>query len=797
MRPRRGVVALLGVATALTGPSVAAATDGNLYAYGSSIWATSPQFQASVLAGPVWQLQAPALSPAALGNHWEMNWGCPVAGSEIAAVRFGALRTQAPSSLAVRVTGDRRVLWEEGDVAIPQSPAGGRAYDVALPPGHCNVHLALSQVEARNQHARGYFIDNPGVLVRDVAPPSVLMRSLPGGWLGPGSGLPVEWAVTDNFGDDGVAVQRVIVAGQERWAGTPGVGDHRADVGLDGVPDGVHVVTVRAEGDGTAHGEASGTVRVDRTAPAAADLSAVATGQPGVVAAGWTASDNLSGVASSTLELNAAPDGRTGGAWIPLAATDGAGRREVATVARVPDGVHAWRVRSTDVAGNTSHADGIGPVVVDTTPPSLDLHDVPGGWVGRLDLDLTASDNLEGNLGPVAVEIDVNAAPDGSDGGEWLRRARSPGPAGRRIVPLGLGGLSSGRHVLRVVARNGGPLAETLATERRVVLRADLDRPVVSRTAFTGGRGRPLTVAWTAEDAHSGVTSATVQWRDGAAWRTLAAQRTGDGTGSVTLDVAALPAGRREMRVLIADGAGNTAARTGTVLVAHAGGGGTTTDPVARLRTARLALAVRGARVEFRRGRRTLIRRIRAGGTIVVRGRLTDRSGRGMAGSDVQAHGFRGRVVGRALTRRNGSFVLVARPRAGGRLRIGVPVAATLLPARPTADVRAEVRPRLAFAVSDTAVPAGRRVLFTGRLRPAPSDLGLGPRKGIVLEWRDPVRRSWRPVVNARIRRDGTFAIPWTYGLRGLTIPMRATVPAEVGWPLLPARSGVIRVQVR
>jgi hypothetical protein len=58
------------------------------------------------------------------------------------------------------------------------------------------------------------------------------------------------------------------------------------------------------------------------------------------------------------------------------------------------------------------------------------------------------------------------------------------------------------------------------------------------------------------------------------------------------------------------------------------------------------------------------------------------------------------------------------------------------------------------------------------------------------------VRRAWRPVVNAQIRRDGTFAIPWSFTLRGLRIPMRATVPAEVGWPLLPIRSRVITVAV-
>ncbi len=88
-------------------------------------------------------------------------------------------------------------------------------------------------------------------------------------------------------------------------------------------------------------------------------------------------------------------------------------------------------------------------------------------------------------------------------------------------------------------------------------------------------------------------------------------------------------------------------------------------------------------------------------------------------------------------------------------------------------------------------------MLFSGRLFPAPADIGLGSRKGIVLEWRDPLRRTWRPVVNARIRRDGTFAIPWAFNLRGLTIPMRVSVPTEVGWPLLPVRSGVIAVTVR
>src|SRR6185436_2024448 len=105
-------------------------------------------------------------------------------------------------------------------------------------------------------------------------------------------------------------------------------------------------------------------------------------------------------------------------------------------------------------------------------------------------------------------------------------------------------------------------------------------------------------------------------------------------------------------------------------------------------------------------------------------------------------------------------------------------------------------RPRLEFAASSRVVPAGGSVLFSGRLSPSPGALGFGSRKTVVLEWLDPLRRTWRPVVNARMRQDGTFAIPWAFNLRGLTIPVRVTVPQDVGWPVLAATSRTERVRV-
>ena len=794
MRRARALV-FAGLLGASIAPGQAGATDGNLYAYGSSVWAVNPPFTASILPGPVWQIQAPALSPAAVGNQWEMNWGCPVGGSEIAAVQWSGLRTQAASSLAFLVTGDRRPIWSEGDGAAPQSPQGGRAYDVRLPSGNCNVHLALNQTETRNQHARGYFIDNPRILVRDLTAPSVTLGALPGGWVASSTAIRVAWTASDNFGGDGVGAQRVLVGGGTRWSGSPGVGEHAADVPLSGLGDGVHTVQVRVDGDGTDGGAAAGTISVDGTAPTATGLSGA--GEPGGASVSWTPADNLSGVATSRVEINSATDGGTSGSWEPVTSGDGGGPKSaVLRGLGLGDGPHAWRVRTVDGAGNTGITTGPGRIAIDTTVPRVDVHAVPLGWVNRADIDLTVTDNLQATLGLGATEIDVNAASDGGDAGEWLRRSSASAPAGRRVVPIDLTGIENGRHVLRILAHNGGPYGASLIAEKRAVIRVDLTDPEISRATFAGGGARPTTVSWVADDVHSGVATATVQWRDGTAWRTLASEKAANGAGSVAVDTSALPEGERAMRLLVTDAAGNAATRGGTASISGTGAGSTAGDPVERFRDARLTITIERARSERRGSRPVLVRRVTIGSRVRIAGRLVDKSGRGIVGAEIQVRDQRGRLIGRGLTTARGRFSIEARPIGGGVVRVGVASGRLLLPRRAAVDLRLEVRPTVALSVSRTSVSVGEQVLFSGRLRPSPADLGLGSRKGIVLEWLDPVRHIWRPVVNARIRADGTFAIPWTFGLGGLTIPMRVVVPEEVGWPLLPVRSGVIRMRV-
>jgi hypothetical protein len=237
--------------------------------------------------------------------------------------------------------------------------------------------------------------------------------------------------------------------------------------------------------------------------------------------------------------------------------------------------------------------------------------------------------------------------------------------------------------------------------------------------------------------------------------------------------------------------------RAGTATITGSGIGSTAGDPIARLRSARVVLRAPGARRTLRAGRILLLRRMDGGRTTLVSGRLLDARGRAIVGADIQVRGHRGRVIGRGLTRRGGAFSIRVRPIAGGLVRLTVPVGRSAVVLRTTADLRLQVRPRLALAASSGSALAGEQIVFSGRIHPAPAALGLGGRKGVTLEWRDPIRRAWRPVVNAHLRADGTFAIPWSFNLLGLTIPMRVTVGAETGWPLLPVRSHIVPVTIR
>jgi hypothetical protein len=898
---------LSGALALLASAAPALGTDGNVYAYGSSIWAAGAQFSASQ-SGETWTISAPELASASIGSKWEMNWGCPVAGSEIAVVRWAALRTAAPSSLEQHVSSLGNVFWAQADAGMPQSPGGGAQYEVGLPPGICNVHLKLAQTEQRAQHARTYFIDHPGILVRDLTPPSAVIRAVTGGWIRGGMDrVRVDWSAADNFGADGIGLQGISVAGMSKWAAAPGQGDLAVEVDLGGVPDGVQDVHLDVLGDGTAMGSADAYIYVDRTAPGATGLGLSYSGTPGRANFSWTPLDATSGVAWSQVQVARAGDGGETGEWLPVLTRAGdAAQSGQVDVTGVGEGIHAWRIYTADSAGNVSAVTGPGKVVVDTSPPEVDLSPLPTGYVSVLPIDLVARDNLQGALGLGPTEIEVNTGTNGGTG-SWVPFAVERRDPGRQLFAVRLGGLADGTHPVRVRVRNGAPFANVLATERTGQIKVDLTSPDVSAAAFRASGPDALSVAFTANDRLSGISTATVQWDRGPSWETLESIPVAAGARSLSVDTSGVPGGSRRFRLLVADGAGNvatvtapqalavdhaapvvtglglehgadgwrlswtqsdaggfgacptsiqvngpgtdgawreiatvpaaagpqslllpldglapgayrvrvvacdsagssTAAETGGLLIApapapapgEARAAAAAPDPFARLRTARLDVRIDGAKVERFHGRPTLVRRLVFGERLRAHGRLTTAAGKAIRGTEIQIRGYGGRVLARTLSRRDGRFAMTARPEAGGPLVIGVPAGKEMLPARRALDIRAIVRPTVTLTASSRRAAAlGAPVIFTGRLQPAPALLGGSTHKSVVLEWRDPIRGVWRPVLNARARRDGRFRFTWRFAVRNLTIPMRVRVPAERGWPLQPALTAPIAIRVR
>ena len=110
--------------------------------------------------------------------------------------------------------------------------------------------------------------------------------------------------------------------------------------------------------------------------------------------------------------------------------------------------------------------------------------------------------------------------------------------------------------------------------------------------------------------------------------------------------------------------------------------------------------------------------------------------------------------------------------------------------------VAARLKATVTLTASSThASPRGKPLVFRGRMSSAPGS--AGGRKAIVLEWLDPFRKAWRPVVNARAKTDGSFAIRCRFQASGLTVPFRVHVPRERGWLIEPGVSKVVLVRVR
>ena len=808
-RMPRGLVLLAAAAITSVAGTAAHATDGNLYSQGQGGFSTGALATASQVNAATVQVNAAATASATAGTAWSMNWGCPVPGSEIAAVSWNALRYAAASSADLQLKANGGTVWAEGDAGMPQSPADGRTYGIGLPGGVCDLKLEIVQTEQRRQHARVWWIGGPGVVVRDVAPPTAAINSVPAAWISGGQQTArVAWQAFDNFGSDGIGSQRVSVNGEVRWAGAPGQGQMATDVPLDGLADGVHRVHLDVDGDGTAGAGGDATVRVDRTPPEIGEMNTTFDNASGRATIAWSAADATSGLATATAEVNAAADGSTGGTWVGsgTATRTSAGQRITRVAGTgMADGVHTWRVSARDDAGNTLQEPAQVPIVVDTQTPKIDMVPIPAAWTSTLPLDVTLHDNLESVLGLGDLDIEVNIAADGTSHGDWVLMSQESHAPGREQMQVPLTGLGDGTHQVRLKLRNGGPFGQTLVAQRLGLVRTDLTPPDLARAALTVLPDGRVRMIWSADDVRSGVERVRLQWLDGWTWRTVTERPASDGTGIVTLDPALIPDPEARMRVQVGDVAGNM--RAMEVAMPEVARPATPNQPAApgattppgspkhmadEAREGILTLGLERGSVEMIEGTEYRTTSITYGQAIVVTGRLVAKGGGPLAGFAMVARQS-GRDVGSAVTGPDGSFRLRAVPRQSGPVDVGVPDGSSVVPIPSGPRVGVHVRARVSLmASSHEATAKGAPIVFRGKVAPAP-----GAAKAVVLEWRDPFRRKWRPVVNARTRADGSFTMSWRFQASGLTVPFRVRAPKEMGWPLGAGMSKNVTVRVR
>ena len=809
-RMPRGLVLLAAAAITSVAGTAAHATDGNLYSQGQGGFSTGALATASQVNAATVQVNAAATASATAGTAWSMNWGCPVPGSEIAAVSWNALRYAAASSADLQLKANGGTVWAEGDAGMPQSPADGRTYGIGLPGGVCDLKLEIVQTEQRRQHARVWWIGGPGVVVRDVAPPTAAINSVPAAWISGGQQTArVAWQAFDNFGSDGIGSQRVSVNGEVRWAGAPGQGQMATDVPLDGLADGVHRVHLDVDGDGTAGAGGDATVRVDRTPPEIGEMNTTFDNASGRATIAWSAADATSGLATATAEVNAAADGSTGGTWVGsgTATRTSAGQRITRVAGTgMADGVHTWRVSARDDAGNTLQEPAQVPIVVDTQTPKIDMVPIPAAWTSTLPLDVTLHDNLESVLGLGDLDIEVNIATDGTSRGDWVLMSQESHAPGREQMQVPLTGLGDGTHQVRLKLRNGGPFGQTLVAQRLGLVRTDLTPPDLARAALTVLPDGRVRMIWSADDVRSGVERVRLQWLDGWTWRTVTERPASDGTGIVTLDPALIPDPEARMRVQVGDVAGNM--RAMEVAMPEVARPATPNQPAApgattppgspkhmadEAREGILTLGLERGSVEMIEGTEYRTTSITYGQAIVVTGRLVAKGGGSPLAGFAMVARQNGRDVGSAVTGPDGSFRLRAVPRQSGPVDVGVPDGSSVVPIPSGPRVGVHVRATVTLlASSHEATAKGAPIVFRGKVAPAP-----GAAKAVVLEWRDPFRRKWRPVVNARTKADGSFTMSWRFQASGLTVPFRVRAPKEMGWPLGAGMSKNVTVRVR
>jgi hypothetical protein len=391
-----------------------------------------------------------------------------------------------------------------------------------------------------------------------------------------------------------------------------------------------------------------------------------------------------------------------------------------------------------------------------------------------------------------AVEIDTTGLADGSHGvgGCATDFAGDAGcaPEARIWVDnsppsMAFGGVADGQASATVSDRYSGPASATISV-RRAGAEAWTDLP----TALDRDGSGTATVSAGLPDLGGAAYSLRVVAADGAGNSATAEQQVPAGAGE-TRGGAAPPRGKGGDR----GGKGGPSSSAGDVAGEHSSASGHATHLSVHLVASGAAGPERasgsGLTVDY-------------GTAVEVRGRLTDGQSRGVDGRPVMvvvrgAAGIAGAPERRrVVTERAGRFRLRLPAGTSGRVAVSFHGGGGLAPA-PRRSLALRVRASVSLAAEPAKLDTGESVRLHG-------DVLLGParvsRRGklVAIQYLERATHRWRPALVVRTDAKGRFDTKYRFRyITGLAeIRLRATAPAEGGWPFARGSSAPVTVEV-
>jgi hypothetical protein len=342
-------------------------------------------------------------------------------------------------------------------------------------------------------------------------------------------------------------------------------------------------------------------------------------------------------------------------------------------------------------------------------------------------------------------------------------------------------------------------------------------------------------VAVTVKDRFSGPVAGTISLRrtDAEAWSDLptAFDRDGSEAATLTAPLPDLSAGAYFLRAVAADAAGNSGSAQRRVAgspaelrrqaadghgskgtAAHGGG------PAPRRRATHLTVRLVASGDAGGAARPLLVNLAdrgspgSAGGSaltvdygtaVAMRGRLTDARGAAVTGRLVTVGVRAAAGIGRGperrtvITDRDGRFGLRLPPGTSRHLTVAFHGGGGFAPAA-RRSLTLRVRAGLSLIADPTELRTGESVHLHGRVRLGPAQVS-GRGKLVAIQYLERATKRWRPALVVRTDAKGRFDT--SYRFRYVTgvarIRLRATAPAEGGWPFARGSSAPVTVTVR